>query len=91
MAPANLNIITRAAMDDDTIYGRFLTLQRDFHQIMAGGTNGNGHGKSGYGEPFPSKFVSQRPRQEPGPQATPPEPQGPALTIDGQEYVGADS
>ncbi len=30
MVKANLNIITRAAMDDDSMYGRFL-LQRDFH------------------------------------------------------------
>ncbi len=37
MVAANLNIITRAAMGDDKMYGRLLTLQRDFHRIMAGG------------------------------------------------------
>ncbi len=37
MVEANLNIIIRAAMGDDRIYGRSLTLQRDFHRIMAGG------------------------------------------------------
>ena len=33
---ANMNIITHAAMDDDSINGRYLTFQRDFYQIMAG-------------------------------------------------------
>jgi hypothetical protein len=66
---------------------RFLTLQRDFHQIMAGGSSGhNGKNGHGYGQPFPPSFVSQ----EPGPAApsAPPEPEGPAsLVLDGQEYV----
>ncbi len=90
MVRANLNIITRAAMDDDTIYGRFLQLQRDFHQIMAGG-NGNGHGKnaSGGGQPFPSKFVSERDVAA-GPPARPEPPSTSGLVIDGQEYVGLD-
>jgi hypothetical protein len=41
MVQANLRIITEAAMGEREVYGRFLTLQRDFHQIMAGG-NGLG-------------------------------------------------
>jgi len=85
MVRANMNIVERAAMDDDTIYGRFLTLQRDFHQIMAGG---NGHGKNGqanaHGAPFPSSFVSQDPAPAP---AVPAAPEGASLIIDGQEYV----
>ncbi len=41
MVEANMNIITRAAMGDDTVYGQFLTLQRDFHRIMASGNGDN--------------------------------------------------
>ncbi len=93
MVEANLNIITRAAMDDDSMYGRFLQLQRDFHQIMAGGNDGNGHGRNGHGggEPFASRFVSQSQVKaaEPAPRAAEPEP-GVGVVIDGQEYVRAD-
>ncbi len=96
MVQANMNIITRAAMDDDSMYGRFLQLQRDFHQIMAGGNdgNGNGHGRNGGGQPFPSRFVSQSQVQgqvqaAPAPRAAEPPP-GPDVVIDGQEYVGLD-
>ncbi len=85
MVRANMNIITRAAMDDDTIYGRFLTLQRDFHNIMAGGNGKNGPG-NGHGAPFPSCFVPQ----DPAPAAPAParEPAGHApLIVDGTENV----
>ncbi len=90
MVRANMNIVEEAAMGDREAYGRFLQLQRDFHQIMAGGSDGHGHGKNGYGEPFPSKFVSQRDVAEGQPAPAPPEPPGPAVVIDGQEYVGVD-
>ncbi len=49
----NLNIITEAAMGEREV---FLTLQRDFHQIMAGGSDGkNGHARER--RPFPSVFI----------------------------------
>ncbi len=91
MVRANMNIVEEAAMGDRAAYGRFLQLQRDFHQIMAGG-NGDGHGKnaSGGGEPFPSRFVSQGQVAATG-QPTPASPEpGPGLVVDGQEYVRAD-
>ncbi len=84
MVRANQNIIERAAMDDDTIYGRFLALQRDFHQIMAGGSNGK-HG-NGHGAPFASRFVPQ----DPAPIAPAPirkRPGDASLVVDGTEYV----
>jgi hypothetical protein len=31
MVKAKMNIITHAAVDDETMYGRFLALQRDTH------------------------------------------------------------
>ncbi len=86
MVRANQNIVEEAAIGDREAYGRFLQLQRDFHQIMAGGSNGkNGHG-TGHGAPFPSRFVPE----EPGLAAPAKEPDphdGGPLVIDGKEYV----
>jgi hypothetical protein len=85
MVEANLRIITEAAMGEREVYGRFLTLQRDFHQIMAGGSNGgkNGHG-NGHGAPFASSFVPQDPA--PASPPPPPEPEGVPIVVDGKEY-----
>jgi len=82
MVRANLNIIERAAMDDDTIYGRYLKLQMDMHQIMAGNRHENGKPGNGHGAPFASTF----PRQEdPGPGPATPAPKVP-IVVDGKEY-----
>ncbi len=75
-----------AAIGDREAYGRFLQLQRDFHQIMAG-NDGNGKQGNGYGQPFPSRFVSEDPVPKLAAPAAEARGEPGSITFDGQEYA----